>query len=355
MASFIGRLGKVPGVGLVITLVVFYALIGGDAVNGLVIDEASPLVAAVMAAFFGTIPLVLLAERAALLRRGRRALLRELNVGKLINRMAFSNTFVIPLTLLSLQRLEALGTVIALMWLGPLAVAIWKMVTDRPRRLSSLLWLPLATPGMLLLTRPWEGKADVLGVLFALGAAACYGNFLLTYGGLGKALGDRVNVAIAESMMRSTAALAALSAIVIATLAAFGRTVPGITPGPDWLTWRVVLLTALSGLLTGFVAQVGQNLIFGHGLIKEATFAVLTAVEPTVALTLDWAVLGHMPTSLDLIGAVLVTLAGGGCYYQLEVGGEKLTRLATRLRRRAAEVIAAALRRDRGGKGDLSA
>ncbi|GAA4312459.1 inner membrane transporter RhtA [Actinomadura luteofluorescens] len=355
MASIIGRLGRVPGVGLVVTVIVFYALMGGDAVSGLVIGEASPLVVAVMAGVFGTTPLVLLAERAALLRRGRRKLLRELGAGPLINRMAVSNTFVIPLTLLSLQRLEAFGTVIALMWLGPLAVAILKMAFGTPRRLSGLLWLPLAAPGMLILTRVWEGRADALGVLFAAGAAVCYGNFLYTYGGLGKALGKRVDVAIAESMMRSTAALTALSAIVLTTLAAFGTTVPGITPGSDWLTWRVVGFTCLSGLLTGFVAQVGQNLIFGRGLIKEATFAVLTAVEPTVALSLDWAVLGHTPTGLDLVGAVLVTLAGAGCYYQLEVGGKPPAWLVTWSRNRAAAMRAAARRRDRGGKGDLSA
>ncbi|WP_329094740.1 EamA family transporter [Actinomadura citrea] len=329
MASITDRLGRMPGAGLLLGLIVFYGLIGGDAVNGLVIDEASPLVAAVMAGVFGTIPLVLLAERSALLRRGRRRLLWELNAGTLINRMAVSNTFVIPLTLLSLQRLEALGTVIALLWVGPLSVAIWKMVTGSPRRLSSLLWLPLATPGMLLLTRPWEGNADLWGVLLALGAAACYANFLLTYDRLGEALGDRVNMAIAESMVRSTAALAALSAIVITTLAAFGQTVPGITPGPDWLTWRVIGFTFLSGLLTGFVAQIGQNLIFGQRLLSAATFSVLTAIEPSVALTLDWWVLGHQPTGLDWLGTLLVTVAGAGCFYQLEVRGKSRAELAT--------------------------
>lgn len=355
MASFISRLGRMPGAGLVITLIVFYALIGGDAVNGLVINDASPLVAAVMAAIFGTIPLVLMARRSALLRRGRRRLLRELDAEKLINRMAFSNTFVVPLTLLSLYRLEALGTVVALMWTGPLTVAVWKMATGTPRRLSGLLWLPLATPGMLLLTRPWEGHADLWGILLALGAAACYGNFLLTYDRLGETLGDRVDVAIAESMLRSTAALTALSTIVITAFAALGRTVPGITPGPDWLTWRVVGFTLLSGLLTGFVAQVGQNLIFGQRLMKAATFSVLTALEPTVALTLDWVVLGHSPTRLDVIGAILVTTAGAGCYYQLEVGAKPLAPLGTWSRRQAAAMMAVLRRRDRGGKGDLSA
>ncbi|MGI5416802.1 EamA family transporter [Actinomadura luteofluorescens] len=329
MASITERLRGIPGVGPLVAVIVFYSLIGGDAVNGLVIDEASPLVAAVMAGVFGTIPLVLLAERAALFRRGRRLLLRELGEGTLINRMAVSNTFVIPLTLLSLQRLEALGTVIALLWVGPLVVAIKKMVTGSPRRLSSLLWLPLATPGMVLLTRPWEGNADLWGVLLALGAAACYGNFLLTYDRLGEALGDRVNVAIAESMLRSTAALAAVSAIVIITLAAFGRTVPGITPGPDWLSWRVVGFTFLSGLLTGCVAQVGQNLIFGQRLMKAATFSVLTAVEPVVALSLGWWVLGHQPTGLDVIGSLLVTAAGVGCFYQLDVRGKPRAALDT--------------------------
>ena len=320
---------RIPGVGLLLAAVVFFSLNGSDAVSGLVIDTASPLVVAALTMVVGAIALAVMVKRAGLLRPGRRQRVRELGMTPLINRMAVSDVFVIPFTLLALDRLEALGTVISIMWFGPLWVAIWKMVTDSTRRLSSLLWLPLAGAGVVFLTRPWEGTFDILGVLLALGGAVCYANFLFTYDRMGavnaeknEADGveeDRISVAVAESHLRSAGVMAILTTIAITVLGAFGLTVPGFTPGPDWLSWPVFAAAAGAGLLTGIVATVAQNMIFGWGLLKGETFAVLTAFEPMVALALGWWVLGYQPVGFDLLGTLLVSAAGFGCYYQREI------------------------------------
>src|SRR6476659_5392944 len=56
-----------------------------------------------------------------------------------------------------------LGTASALEFLGPLGVAV---VHGKGR--ARLLWPALAAVGVVLLTRPWDGAVDPVGVLFAL-------------------------------------------------------------------------------------------------------------------------------------------------------------------------------------------
>src|SRR5579863_9490176 len=75
---------------------------------------------------------------------------------------------VTMLFMASVARLP-LGTASALEFLGPLAVAV-----ARGHGARRLLWPGLAAAGVLLLTHPWQGGGSPLGVLFALGAAACW-------------------------------------------------------------------------------------------------------------------------------------------------------------------------------------
>src|SRR6185369_9687532 len=89
---------------------------------------------------------------------------------------------VTMLFMASIARLP-LGTASALEFLGPLGVAV-----ARGRGRRRLLWPGLAAVGVLLLTHPWQGGGDLLGVLFALGAAACWAAYIL----LTQAVGDEV-------------------------------------------------------------------------------------------------------------------------------------------------------------------
>ncbi len=77
-----------------------------------------------------------------------------------------------------------LGTASALEFLGPLGVAV-----ARSRGGRLLLWPLLAAVGVLLLTEPWRGEVDPVGVAFALGAAACWAAYIL----LTQAVGDELD------------------------------------------------------------------------------------------------------------------------------------------------------------------
>src|SRR6266487_1118573 len=76
-----------------------------------------------------------------------------------------------------------LGTASALEFLGPLGVAV-----ARGRGRRRLLWPGLAAAGVMLLTHPWQGGGSSLGIVFALGAAACWAAYIL----LTQAVGDEV-------------------------------------------------------------------------------------------------------------------------------------------------------------------
>src|SRR4051812_7624217 len=75
-----------------------------------------------------------------------------------------------------------LGTASALEFLGPLGVAVARGHAGR------FVWPPIAGVGVLLLTEPWAGTADPVGVALALGAAACWAAYIL----LTQRVGDEV-------------------------------------------------------------------------------------------------------------------------------------------------------------------
>src|ERR1700690_2772712 len=71
-----------------------------------------------------------------------------------------------------------------LAWAG-LILAVW--VRPRPGRFPRRVLL--AAVGVLLLTRPWQGGADLAGTACALGAAGCWACYIL----LTQAVGDELS------------------------------------------------------------------------------------------------------------------------------------------------------------------
>ncbi len=76
-----------------------------------------------------------------------------------------------------------LGTASAIEFLGPLGVAV-----AHGKGRHRLVWPGLAAVGVVLLTQPWAGAVDPVGVLFALGAAVCWACYIL----LTQRVGDEV-------------------------------------------------------------------------------------------------------------------------------------------------------------------
>jgi inner membrane transporter RhtA len=180
-----------------------------------------------------------------------------------------------------------LGVASALEFLGPLGVAV-----ARGRGRRRLLWPGLAAAGVLVLTHPWQGGGDLLGVAFALGAAVCWAGYIL----LTQAVGDEV---------------AGLGGLAVSIPVAALVTTP--FAGSD-----------ISGALTPHLLLVGFGLalllpVVPFGLemyalrrLTTAAFGTLMCLEPALALLAGLALLGQVPSPWALAGVALVVTAGLG-------------------------------------------
>lgn len=187
------------------------------------------------------------------------------------------------LFMLALTRLP-LGTASALEFLGPLGVAVF--------RGRSVLWPLVAGAGVLLLTSPWQGDVDLVGVAFALGAAACWGAYIL----LTQHVGDEV------SGLRGLA-ISMPVAGVVATLVAAPSALGVLTP-------EVVLAGLCLAVLLPVVPFVLELLALRR--LTTAAFGTLMSLEPAIAVLVGFVLLGQVPGGPALAGIALVVTAGIG-------------------------------------------
>jgi inner membrane transporter RhtA len=180
-----------------------------------------------------------------------------------------------------------LGTASALEFLGPLGVAVAKG-SGRYR----LLWPGLATVGVLLLTEPWAGSVDPVGVLYALGSAVCWGMYIL----LTQRVGDEVAgiAGLAVSMP-----VAGLVATAVAGPAVFGR-----------LTPEILMIGAGLAILLPIIPFALELLALRR--LTAAAFGTLMSLEPGFAMLMGLLVLHQVPAPLAVVGIVAVVGAGIG-------------------------------------------
>ncbi|WP_410593954.1 EamA family transporter [Amycolatopsis sp. lyj-23] len=179
-----------------------------------------------------------------------------------------------------------LGTASALEFLGPLTVAVTR------GRGGKRLWPVLAALGVVLLTQPWRGGADLAGVGFALAAAVCWACYIL----LTQRVGDEV------AGVRGLAVSMPVAGIV-ATLV-YGPEVIG------HLTWPL-LLTGLALAVLLPVVPFALEMLALRRLTAPA-FGTLMSLEPAIALTIGFAVLHQVPDAGAVAGVVFVVAAGIG-------------------------------------------
>ena len=180
-----------------------------------------------------------------------------------------------------------LGTASALEFLGPLGVAV-----ARGRGGRMLLWPGLAAVGVLVLTHPWQGGASLAGIMYALGAAACWACYIV----LTQAVGDEV------------AGLQGLAvSIPVAGLVATAVAGPGVIPA---LTPHLVL----AGLGLALLLPVVPFSLEMYALrrLTTAAFGTLMCLEPALALIAGLALLGQVPRAWSLTGVAFVVAAGIG-------------------------------------------
>lgn len=193
------------------------------------------------------------------------------------------------ITLLFMAALDRipLGTASALEFLGPLGVAF-----ARGHGRGRALWPGLAAAGVLLLTQPWTGTVDPVGVAYALAAATCWAGYIL----LTQRVGDEVAGIDSLAVSMPVAGL-------VATL----------TVGPavfDRITPQILLIGVGLAILLPVVPFALELLALRR--LTTAAFGTLMSLEPALGMLVGFLVLQQIPGPWGLVGICFVVAAGVG-------------------------------------------
>lgn len=179
-----------------------------------------------------------------------------------------------------------LGTASALEFLGPLAVSLYG--PGRGRK----VWTASAAVGVVLLTEPWHGALDPLGVGYALAAAACWAAYIL----LTQRVGDSV------TGLKGLAVSMPVAGILGMLIAA-----PAVSANVTWTAlWIMLALAALSPVLPFALEFLALR------RLTTSAFGTLMSLEPAIAVLIGLVVLGQQPGLVPAVGIAFVVLAGIG-------------------------------------------
>jgi len=265
------RAGGVPLIIVAITSLQF-----GAAIAGTIFDETGPAGTALLRAFFAAVILLAIWRPTV---RGHSA--RELRLVALFGLVLGSMNLCIYE---SFARIP-LGIAITIEFAGPLALAV---VLSR-RRLD-LACAALAALGIVLLADPGSGSVDVLGVVFALIAAACWAVYILVAQAAGRVFTGGRGVALAMSV-----------AVVVPL-------VPGIVgAGSELLQPQWLAIGCAVALMSSVLPYSLETEALRRG--PANVFGVLMSLEPAVAAIAGWVVLGQDLRARDIAAIGLVTTA----------------------------------------------
>jgi inner membrane transporter RhtA len=180
-----------------------------------------------------------------------------------------------------------LGTASALEFLGPLGVAV-----ANGKGGGRVLWPGFAAVGVVLLTQPWAGAVDPVGVLYALGSAVCWAGYIL----LTQRVGDDVAGinGLAVSMP-----VAGLVATVVVGPSVFDRMTP-----------EILLIGIGLAILLPVVPFALEMMALRR--LTTAAFGTLMALEPGFAMIVGLLILDQVPGAFGVVGICLVVAAGIG-------------------------------------------
>ncbi|MGW0158940.1 EamA family transporter [Mycobacterium sp. NPDC003323] len=209
-------------------------------------------------------------------------------------RQAFGTTVLLGvatagITVLFMMALERipLGTASALEFLGPLGVAVWQG-SGRHR----FVWPGLAAVGVLLLTEPWSGSFDPIGVACALAAGFCWGVYIV----LTQRVGDQVS---GLNGLAVSITVAALVASAVAGPAVFAQMTPQL--------WLIGVGLAILLPVIPFALE-----LLALRRLTSAAFGTLMSLEPAFAMLMGWLILSQVPHLIGLAGICFVVIAGIG-------------------------------------------
>ncbi|MFE9556165.1 DMT family transporter [Streptomyces sp. NPDC006703] len=181
-----------------------------------------------------------------------------------------------------------LGVAVTLEVLGPLTLSV-----IASRRLVNLLWAGLALAGVVLLGGGGFDALDPVGAAYALGAGACWAAYILFSARTGRrfpqADGLALAMAVAAVLFLPIGIASAGSALLVPSTMALGAAVAVLS---SVLPYTLELL-ALRRL-------------------PASTFAVLMSLEPAIAATAGFLILGQALSWLQALAIALVIGASMG-------------------------------------------
>jgi inner membrane transporter RhtA len=167
---------------------------------------------------------------------------------------------------------------------------------------TARLWALVAGVGVVLLTEPWHGGVDLLGVGLALAAGACWAAYIL----LTQKVGDAV------TGVRGLAVSMPVAALVATAVAG-----PSVL---ERLTWQIVLVGLGLALLLPVVPFCLELLALRR--LTTAAFGTLMSLEPAAALLVGAVALHQIPGPVATAGVAFVVAAGIGAE---RTGGREVT------------------------------
>jgi inner membrane transporter RhtA len=180
-----------------------------------------------------------------------------------------------------------LGTASALEFLGPLGVAV-----ANGKGGGRVLWPGFAAIGVVLLTSPWAGAVDPIGVLFALGSAVCWAVYIL----LTQRVGDEVAGINGLAVSMPVAGL-------VSTIVVGPAVLPRMTP-------EILVIGIGLAILLPVIPFALEMLALRR--LNTAAFGTLMALEPAFAMLVGLIILHQVPGAGGVVGICLVVAAGIG-------------------------------------------
>ena len=267
-------LGQVPAWSLAV--VAMLSIQTGSALSISLFPAVGPAGTAWLRLSLGAVILLLLV-------RPKLSLIRRDNVLGLLGLGAA--TGVMTSAFLSALERIPLGTTVAIEFLGPLTVAALS-----GKNVRAAIWPVVALVGVVLLTRPWTGSVDLVGVAFAALAAACWGLYIV----FTQQVGDRFR---------------GIQGLALATpVAAVAASFVGVPQAWGNLSWEVLAWGVVLAVLTPVFPFALEMLALKR--MNTRAFGTLMAVEPGVATGIGLLLLFQIPSVLDAMGILLVVLAG---------------------------------------------
>jgi inner membrane transporter RhtA len=183
-----------------------------------------------------------------------------------------------------------LGIAVALEFTGPLAVALLSS-----RRKRDLFWVACAISGIVMLLPDMKGEEslDLLGVILALGAGACWAGYIL----FGKKTGNQSSGGMTVALGMSVAAL---------ILVPYGA----ISQGGALLSWEVIPLGLLVAIMSSALPYTLEMVALRN--MPAQGFSIMMSLEPAIAALAGFIILGELLTLWQWLAILLVIVASVG-------------------------------------------